>query len=316
MPEGPGLEEIALPRAKIVVIGSSNIDMVVRADRIPAEGETILGGEFAMVPGGKGANQAVCAARLGADVKLVARVGDDVFGQVSLDNFRNVGVDTQFVTTDSSAPSGVALIVVDASGENAIVVAPGANSLLAPADVDRARDAIAAADAVVLQLEIPPPTVDHAVNLAASLDVRVVLNPAPIRPLSAEVLSKVDVLVPNQHEAAGLLGARAEAESLDAASAARRLMGLGARSVVITLGSQGAYAVSPDAAGLVEALKVDVVDTTAAGDAFTASIACALAEGLDLMDAARFASRVAAISVTRPGAQPSMPTRDEVESVG
>lgn len=305
-----------MTRAKIVVIGSSNIDMVVRADRIPAEGETILGGEFAMVPGGKGANQAVCAARLGADVKLVARIGDDVFGQVSLDNFRTVGVDTQFVTRDSSSPSGVALIVVDARGENAIVVAPGANSRLTPADVDRARDAIAAADAVVLQLEIPAGTVDHAVDLAASLGVKVVLNPAPMRPLPSEVVSKVDVLVPNQHEAAGLLGIPGDASDLDAASAARRLMSLGAGSVVITLGSRGAYAASPDSAAFVEALKVDAVDTTAAGDAFTASLACALAEGLELPDAARFASRVAAISVTRPGAQPSMPTRKEVESFG
>lgn len=305
--------EIALPRARIVVVGSSNIDMVVKAERIPRGGETVLGGDFVMVPGGKGANQAVCAARLGADVKLVARVGDDVFGETSISNFTDAGVDTTFVTRDPHHANGVALIAVDDRGENAIVVAPGANSALLPGDVDRARDAIAAADAVVLQLEIPADTVEHTVDLARSLGGRVILNPAPIRPVPREVLGRVNVLTPNQHEAAGLLGRLGEGESIDPEPAARELLALGAATVVITLGSRGAYVAQSDEARLIEPMKVTPVDTTAAGDAFTASLACGLAEGMEVFDAARFASRVAAISVTRVGAQPSMPTRAEVD---
>ncbi len=297
---------------KIVVVGSSNIDMVVKTGRIPRGGETVLGGDFVMVPGGKGANQAVCAAKLGADVKLVARVGDDVFGQMSLANFSDVGVDTTYVITDPVHPSGVALISVDARGENAIVVAPGANAALTPADVDSARDAIAGADALVLQLEIPAETVAHSVELARSLGVRVVLNPAPMRPVSTDVLLMVDVLTPNQHEAAALLGRAGEGHDLDAESAARELLALGVSAVVITLGSQGAYAATHDRAGFIEPMKVNAVDTTAAGDAFTAALATGLAEGMGLFDAAGFATKVAAISVTRMGAQPSMPAREEV----
>ena len=288
--------------------------MVVKSNRIPGGGETVLGGEFVMAPGGKGANQAVCAAKLGADVTLVARIGDDIFGETSLANFRTVGIDTRFVTKDSSAPSGIALIVVDADGENAIVVAPGANLRLTPDDVDRARDAIAEADAVVLQLEIPAETVAHTIELAHGMGVKVVLNPAPIRPMSSDLLGKVDVLVPNQHEAAELLGRAGEGANIDAQSAARELMAFGSQSVVITLGGKGAYVCGDGVSEFVASMKVTPVDTTAAGDAFTASLACALAEGSDLPDAARFAARVAAISVTRMGAQPSMPTRDEVKS--
>ena len=194
-----------MSRPRIVVIGSSNMDMVVKTKRIPRGGETVMGGSFAMVPGGKGANQAVCAARLGAEVTLVARVGDDVFGRTSLENFRNAGIDTRFVKSDSSLPSGVALITVDEDGENAIVVAAGANNALRPEDVDEAAEAIAVADALMLQLEIPSDTVEHAVRLAHEQGVRVVLNPAPIRPFTVELISLVDVLVPNQHEAAELL---------------------------------------------------------------------------------------------------------------
>lgn len=300
-------------RPRIVVVGSSNVDMVVKADEIPVGGQTVLGGDFVMVPGGKGANQAVCAAKLGAEVTLVARIGDDVFGQTSLANFDRVGVNTTYVTKDAGAPSGVALIVVDKRGENAIVVAPGANHRLSPSDVDAAKDVIAAADAVVLQLEIPAETVEHTVELAQSLGVSVVLNPAPIRPLPLETLRKVGVLIPNQHEAAGLLGRPETAFDLDAEAAARRLREAGAKNVIITLGSRGAYVLSDEESGYIEPMRVTAVDTTAAGDAFTASVACAMAEGMGLLEAARFASRVAAIVVTRLGAQPSMPTRDEVE---
>lgn len=301
-----------MSRPRIVVVGSSNIDMVVKTDRIPAAGETRLGGEFVMVPGGKGANQAVCAAKLGAEVTLVARVGDDVFGEKSLANFKAAGIDTAYVVMDKSLPSGVALIAVDEHGENAIVVAPGGNSALSPADVDAAAPAIAEADAVVLQLEIPRETVEHAVRLAKSLGRRVVLNPAPVRHLPRAVLPSVDVLVPNEHEAAALLGQNA-LNANDIPNAAARLRQTGAGSVVITLGSAGAYVSGPGEEGFVEALKVKAVDTTAAGDAFTASLACGIAEGRSLREAAEFAARVAAITVTRMGAQSSMPSRDEVD---
>lgn len=303
-----------MSRAKIVVVGSSNTDMVVKSERIPRGGETLLGGEFVMVPGGKGANQAVCAAKLGADVELVARVGDDVFGERSLANFRDAGVGTEFVTKDSSSPSGVALIMVDGKGENAIVVAPGANHRLTPEDVERAGDAIRQADAIVLQLEIPAGTVARAIELAHRAGVRVVLNPAPIRPMSKELLRQVDVLVPNQHEAAELLGRAGEGESIDAPTAARELMAMGTSCVAITLGGRGAFVAAEGVNEFVDPMKVTPVDTTAAGDAFTASLACALAEGRELLDAARFAARVAAIVVTRMGAQPSMPTRAEIDS--
>jgi len=305
-----------LAKPRLVVVGSSNIDMVVKSDAIPRGGETVLGGEFVMVPGGKGANQAVCAAKLGADVTLVARVGDDVFGEKSLANFRSVGIDTQFVMKDGSAPSGVALIVVDASGENAIVVAPGANHTLMPEHVDAARDAIAKADAVILQLEIPAETVVHTIKMAASLGTRVVLNPAPMRPIPQKVLSKVDVLIPNQHEAAALLGMTGQGADLDASDAANRLLDLGVGAVVITLGSEGAYVASEEGAERIPALKVNAVDTTAAGDAFTASLAAGSAEGMSFVEAARFAARVSAVVVTRMGAQPSMPTREEVSAFG
>lgn len=299
---------------KIVVVGSSNADMVAKSEKIPHAGETILGSEFVMAPGGKGANQAVCAAKLGAQVTLVARVGDDIFGEMSLANFRSAGVDITFVTRDPSAPSGIALIMVDARGENAIVVAPGANLRLTPDDVDCARDAIADADAVIVQLEIPAETVAHTIELAHRLGVRVVLNPAPIRPMSNDILRKVDVLVPNQHEAAELIGRVGEGGAIDAPTAAERLLEMGCGSVVITLGGDGAYARGEGVREFIAPMNVIAVDTTAAGDAFTASLACSLAEGLDLVGAARFAARVAAISVTRTGAQPSMPTRDEVDS--
>lgn len=301
-------------KAKIVVVGSSNIDMVVKTERIPRAGETVLGGEFVMVPGGKGANQAVCAAKLGADVRLVARIGNDVFGEMSLANFHKAGVDTTFVVKDNQHASGVALIAVDRNGENAIVVAPGANTALSPEDVNRAEEAIAAADAVVLQLEIPQETVVRAVELARSHGVKVVLNPAPIRQFPTHILQYVDVLTPNQHEAASLIGAEGEGNNLDAQEAAKALLEMGVAAVVITLGADGAYVATRERAERIDAVKVQAVDTTAAGDAFTASLACALAEKKDLFEAARFAAKVAGISVTRMGAQSSMPTRHEVDS--
>ncbi|MDH7600547.1 MAG: ribokinase [Armatimonadota bacterium] len=298
---------------RITVVGSSNVDIVVKADHIPRPGETVIGGDFVMVPGGKGANQAVCAAKLGADVTLVARVGDDAFGRMSLENFEKSGVRTDYVIVDREHPSGIALIAVDSRGENAIVVAPGANHALSPADVDKAKSAIAESSVLVVQLEIPAETVQRAIELAKSLGIRVILNPAPIRPLSRELLAQVDVLVPNEHEAAYLVG-EDSSEHLDPKRAARQLRELGVANVIITLGSAGVLVATDSAESLIEAFKVEAVDTTAAGDAFTGALACAIAEGSAIMEAAKFAAKVAAISVTRMGAQTSMPSREEVNN--
>lgn len=300
-------------KSKIVVVGSSNTDMVVRTEKMPLGGETVLGESFVMVPGGKGANQAVCAAKLGADVSFVAKIGDDVFGQASLENFTQVGIDTRYVVKDPKVPSGIALIVVDKNAENAIVVAPGANFALTPDDVESAKEVIAEADAVILQFEIPLETVERAIDIAQCSGVKVVLNPAPMRSVSKELLSKVNILVLNQHEAAQLLEKDGQGANIDARSSASELLALGVECVVITLGSQGAYVANSEVSAYVDPVKVEAVDTTAAGDAFTASIVCALTENKSLVDAASFAAKVAAITVTRIGAQPSLPTREEVD---
>jgi ribokinase len=299
---------------RVLVVGSSNTDMIIRVPRIPRPGETILGVEFTMAGGGKGANQAVAAARAGGRVTLVARVGDDVFGERALAGFKADGIDTRFVLRTSGAASGVALIDVDDRGENSISVASGANALLSAADVENAAEAFAAADIVLVQLESPIETVEAAVRKAGEKGVPVILNPAPARPLDGDLLSLVSVLTPNESEAELLSGiAVRDADGVQRAAA--RLRARGAASVVVTLGERGAYASSPEFEGLVPAFKVDPVDTTAAGDVFNGALAVALAEKRTLRDALRFAQAAAAISVTRPGAQPSAPTRPEIEKI-
>lgn len=296
---------------KIVVVGSANTDMVVKLPRLPGKGESIIGSDFVMPAGGKGANQAVTAARLGAQVTFVARLGADIFGDRALAGFQSEGIDTGFIVRDPEAPSGVALILVDARGDNMLAVAPGANAHLSPADVDRAEAAIAAADAVVLQMEISEQTVTHALALAAKHHVRTVLNPAPARPLSADMLSMVDVLTPNEHEVmllSGDVGGGVE-------QAARHLTDMGARTVVVTLGEEGALIVAAgEFARRVPGFAVQAVDTTAAGDAFSGALACALARGDDIGAAVRFANAAGALTVTRMGAQPSLPSAAEVEA--
>jgi ribokinase len=299
--------------ARIVVIGSSNTDMVVKATHIPQPGETVLGGEFVMVPGGKGANQAVAAARLGAEVTLVARLGDDLFAEASLRNFHEAGIRTEAVVRDPDAASGVALILVDESGENAIAVAPGANARLTPADVDRAEPAIRTADMVVLQLEVPLPTVLHALRLAKRHGRRVTLNPAPAAPVPDEALAMADFLTPNETEAEMLLGGGAAGLGGIAATA-EALRAKGAGTVIVTLGREGAFVVGPSGSFHVAGRHVEAVDTTAAGDAFTGALACALGEGQELAAALAFATAAAALSVTRLGAQSSLPGRAEVEA--
>jgi ribokinase len=296
----------------IVVIGSSNTDMVVRTPHIPAPGETILGDDLVLVSGGKGANQAVAAARLGAEVTLVARVGADLFGERAVREIAAAGVDTTYVVRDSATPSGVALICVADDGQNSIVVAPGANGQLTPQDVDAALPAIRSASVVVLQLETPLETVEYAIRLAKREGKQVILNPAPARDLPFGLLDGVDILTPNEIEAAMLLK-MADGLPLDPSIAGQALLRLGPASIIVTIGAEGAIVAKLEGSTHVPALKVEAVDTTAAGDCFTGALACALAEGKKLSDAARFAAAAASLSVTRLGAQSSMPTRAEVE---
>lgn len=294
-----------------MVAGSSNTDMVAMADRIPAPGETVMGNRFLTAHGGKGANQAVAAARLGAAVTMVACVGDDSFGRAAIEGFRREGIDTEFVVVDADEPSGIALITVAASGENAITVAPGANSRLTPEHVEAAADAIGRADVLLLQLETPIETVAAAARIAARQGTLVVLNPAPApqSELPAVLIEAVDILTPNQTEAAALAGRG----DLSEREAAESLLAAGWRSVAITLGARGVFAADADGGTLVASPRVTAVDTTAAGDAFCGALAVALGEGKRLAAAAEFAVKAAALSVTEPGAQPSLPSRKAVE---
>ena len=303
---------MAEDKAKITVVGSSNMDLVVKSERIPTVGETILGGDFIMVPGGKGANQAVAAAKVGADVYFIAKVGDDVFGEQSLANFKKEGLNTKYVVQTKEAPSGVALIMVDEKGNNSIVVAPGANHKLCPEDVTNAEPDIASCGAVVAQLEIPLETIECAARLANKAGVPFVLDPAPARELSPELLGMVDVLTPNETEAQILSGMKVTDQD-SARAASEWLLSCGVNTVILTMGAQGFLLADKEKTEFVTARKVQAVDSTAAGDAFTGSLAVGMAQGKTLPEAALFANYVAALSVTKMGAQPSMPTRKEVE---
>jgi len=300
--------------ASVTVVGSLNMDLVTRASRIPQPGETIIGDDFHTLPGGKGANQAVAAARLGAQVAMVGRVGRDTFAGPLLDNLASAGVDCTFVTRDPQAATGVALIVVDAAGQNSIVVASGANMRLLPDDVDAAETVISAAHVLLLQLESPLETVTRAAQVARAHGVQVILNPAPARSLPASLLSLVDVLVPNESETellTGLpVGDPAEAE---AAAAALQEMGVG--TVILTLGERGALLAREGEVTLLPAFDVTPVDTTAAGDAFVGGLGVALAEGKTLAEAVRWGNAAGALATTRLGAQPSLPTRGALEAL-
>jgi ribokinase len=298
---------------KIVVVGSSNTDMIVQLPHLPKPGETVSGGAFSTAAGGKGANQAVAAARAGANVGLVARVGEDSFGEQAIAGFVGDGIDVSHVTRNPAAPSGVALIFVDDGGENCIAGAPGANATLTPEDVEAAEDLITGAEVVVMQLETPIETVGRAAALAREHGVRVILNPAPARQLSDEILGNVSILTPNESEAELLTGIQVS-DDAGAEEAARALSARGVDIVILTLGSRGAYVFESDSGELVPGFEVQAVDTTAAGDVFNGSLAVGLAEGLPLARAVRFANAAAALSVTRLGAQPSAPTRSEIET--
>jgi ribokinase len=286
--------------------------MIIQLDRIPRPGETILGGEFTTAAGGKGANQAVGAARAGGHVTFVARVGRDMFGDQAIAGFKRDGICVDYVLRDKVAPSGVALIFVAKDGENSIAVAGGANAKLVPADVKKAKKAIASAAVIVMQLETPLETVQAAAEIAANAGVRVILNPAPAQPLPDKLLKLVSILTPNEHEAELLTGIKVANEAA-AAKAADKLRARGVQTVILTLGPRGAFIADANGKQLVPGFKVKAVDTTAAGDIFNGSLAVALAEGKPLSAAVRFANAAAALSVTKLGAQPSAPTRKEIE---
>lgn len=298
--------------ARVTVAGSLNMDLVVRAPRIPRPGETIIGSDFRNVPGGKGANQAVAAARLGADVSMVGRVGRDTFADPLLENLAADGIDHTYVTRDREAATGVALIVVDEAGENSIVVASGANARFSPSDVEAAEATLASADVVLLQLESPLETVRRAAELGRANGATVLLNPAPARELPDELLALVDVLIPNETEAALLTDRPVDGEE-DARAAAGDLLESGVDVVILTLGERGALLAREGDVTLIPSFEVDAVDTTAAGDAFVGSFAVALAEGRSLTDAVRRGNAAGALAATRMGAQPSLPTRDALE---
>jgi len=301
-----------MTKPSVLVIGSSNTDLIIKAERIPKPGETILGGEFARAAGGKGANQAVAATRAGGAVTFIARVGCDVNGEQALAGFGADGINVKRVIRDAKTPSGVALIFVAKNGENSIAVASGANDKLSPADVRRAKDAFRRARIALLQLETPLKTVTASVALAAAAGVRVVLNPAPARILPAQLLKCIYLLTPNESEAE-LLTRVAVTNAAAAAKAADKLLACGVQNVIITMGSRGAFVAGKDVRQMIPGLKVNAVDATGAGDVFNGALVVALAEGRSLLEAARFASAAAAISVTRFGAQPSAPTRKEIE---
>lgn len=296
---------------KIIVIGSSNLDLVVRAGHIPAPGETIMGDSLRMIPGGKGANQAVAVARLGDGGTFVSKLGADLFGDQMREVLSQENLDTSYLLTDPDLPNGVALITVDDQGENSIVVAPGANGNLLPADLANVLPILDQAEIVLMQLETPIETVEFIAEYLADKKALFVLNPAPAGKLSDTLLSHVDLLTPNETEASILSGV--QVVDLDSARcAAAKLKEKGVDRIIVTLGEKGALISENDDFILVEAEKVTPVDTTAAGDVFNGALCVALSEGKDLVSAVRFASSAAAISVTRMGAQSSIPMRSEI----
>ncbi len=297
----------------IYVIGSSNTDMVVRVDKHPLPGETVMGGVFYMNAGGKGANQAVAAARLGAEVFFVVHIGNDVFGKQSLQQFQNAEhINISLATIDMDHPSGVALIVVDANGENSITVAPGSNHYLDVKKVELALKDVVAPAIVLIQMEIPMASIEYAIQTSYAKGLQVILNPAPAEAINPSLLKNLQWITPNESEAEVLTGIRVT-DIKSAAEAAKKLRDQGVLNVVITLGSKGAYLHTETIEKLIVAVPVKaVVDTTAAGDCFNGALAVALAENKPIEEAVAFACCAASISVTRPGAQASLPHRQEV----
>lgn len=303
-------------KAKIVVVGSINMDLVVKTNQTPVPGETILGQQFAMVPGGKGANQAVAAARLGADVAMIACVGDDTLGTQMLDQLNKEGIDTAYVRTVPQTSTGIAVIQVLEDGDNSIIVVPGANMCLTPEEVEAASSRFEGADILLVQLEIPLPAVEKALELAKRYGVRAILNPAPARELPKSLLEQADVITPNETEAAILTRGMADPR-LEIGGQIRELKRLaGKADIIVTSGAKGVVYDINGICGSYPAYKVEVVDTTAAGDSFHAGVAVQWGEGVPLEEAVAFGIKAAAITVTRFGAQTSLPTRLEAAEFG
>lgn len=296
---------------KIIVIGSSNVDMVVRTSHLPAPGETILGGEFFMNQGGKGANQAVAIKRLGGNLIFMAKLGNDVLGRQSVGYFKKEGIDTRYIALDEDSASGVALISVDDHAENSIVVASGANMLLNEQDVDKMLEEMCEGDILLMQLEIPLQTVEYAARKAFGKGVKVVLNPAPARSLPKELFRYLYMVTPNRIEAEMLTGIKI-ANDADVEKVAEEICAMGVKNVIITLGSKGCLIREEGVSYRIDAFKVEPVDTTAAGDTFNGALCVGLSEGMDLKQAAVMASKASSIAVTRMGAQSSIPYREEL----
>lgn len=299
-------------KKNIVVIGSSNTDMILKTSRIPKPGETILGGKFSVAAGGKGANQAVAAARGGGDVHFIARLGNDMFGRQAMEGFKKDGIKTEHISFDDKAASGIALIFVAEEGENSIGVGQGANGNLTSESIIAAGDVIASADIVLMQLEIPIETVETAAKIAKDNGVKCILNPAPARELSDKLLSCVSILTPNASEAQLLSGVTVETED-DCLKAAGILQRRGVDTVIITLGAKGAFVLDKDSSGMVEGFEAEAVDTTAAGDVFNGALAVGLAKGMQLKKAVTFANAAGSLSVTKLGAQPSAPYLSDIQ---
>ena len=298
---------------KIIVVGSSNVDLTVRVRRLPLPGETIRGATLLRTNGGKGANQAVAAARLGADVVFITCLGNDASGGMLSAQFAADGIDTSCIKL-SATPTGTALIFVDDNAENCIAVPPGSNNDLLPADIDAARSTMEGASYLLVQLVIPMPTVVRAVELAHSLGIKTIMNPAPMNPVPEELFSRIWLITPNQTEAEQLTGVHVESED-DAARAAEVLFAKGVKNVIVTMGSKGSLVCTPEALEFVPSRKVKAIDTTGAGDVYNGALVAALSQGKSLIEAARIATLASSIAVTRMGAQTSAPYANEIESL-
>ena len=306
------MEKTNQRKNRILVVGSSNTDMMIKTEHLPRPGETVLGGSFFMNPGGKGANQAVAIARLGGQIAFICKTGSDIFGHQSHQLFEEEGIDTSYIFSDTKNPSGVALITVDENAENCIVVASGANANLSPENLSKAESAIDDAEFILMQLEIPIETVEYVADTAHKKNKKVILNPAPAQKLSKELLKNLYMITPNETEAELISGIKISDEQ-SVLEAAKKISEMGVDNVIITLGAKGAFVYSDHICEIVPTVKVKAIDTTAAGDIFNGALTVALAENRSLIESVRFACKASAISVTRIGAQSSAPYRNEVD---
>ena len=299
-------------KSKIYVIGSSNTDMVVKSNFLPKPGETVIGDTFLMNPGGKGANQAVSACKLGADVTFITKVGNDMFGKKAVNNFKKIGIKTDYIRIDKNNSSGIAIIMVDKSGENSISVAPGANNSLTIKDVNFIEEKLKPDDYVLIQLEIPKTVVEYLIEICNKLKVKLILNPAPFQKISDYHLSQVNTITPNEIETEYLSGIKVKDKDT-AKKASEILINKGIKNIIITMGEKGAFYKSSSFEGLIPTKKVSVIDSTAAGDTFNGALAAALSFGMKIFDCVEFANSAASISVTKMGAQDSIPSINEIE---